>query len=114
MSSSLVSKQLRTPRAAAIAGIAFSILLLAFFWPLRRSLPPDPTYPGTCLRTHAGSVALALNLVPFAGVAFLWFVGVLRDRLGDGKIASPRCSSAARCCFWQCCLHLRPFSERSC
>jgi hypothetical protein len=27
-------------------------------------------------------VALALNLVPFAGVAFLWFVGVLRDRLG--------------------------------
>jgi uncharacterized BrkB/YihY/UPF0761 family membrane protein len=23
-----------------------------------------------------------MNLVPFAGVAFLWFVGVLRDRLG--------------------------------
>ena len=28
------------------------------------------------------TVALALNLVPFAGVAFLWFIGVLRDRLG--------------------------------
>jgi hypothetical protein len=27
-------------------------------------------------------MAFALNLVPFAGVAFLWFVGVLRDRLG--------------------------------
>jgi hypothetical protein len=27
-------------------------------------------------------VALALNLVPFAGAAFLWFVGALRDRLG--------------------------------
>jgi hypothetical protein len=23
-----------------------------------------------------------MNLVPFAGIAFLWFVGVLRDRLG--------------------------------
>ena len=27
-------------------------------------------------------MALAMNLLPFAGVAFLWFVGVLRDRLG--------------------------------
>jgi hypothetical protein len=25
---------------------------------------------------------LALNVVPFAGVAFMWFLGVLRDRLG--------------------------------
>jgi hypothetical protein len=24
-----------------------------------------------------------LNLVPFAGIAFLWFIGVLRDRLGE-------------------------------
>ena len=24
-----------------------------------------------------------MNLVPFAGVAFLWFIGVLRDRLGQ-------------------------------
>ena len=28
-------------------------------------------------------MALALNLVPFAGIAFLWFIGVLRDRLGE-------------------------------
>jgi len=28
-------------------------------------------------------VALALNLMPFAGIAFLWFIGVLRDRLGQ-------------------------------
>ena len=25
----------------------------------------------------------ALSLMPFAGIAFLWFVGVLRDRIGD-------------------------------
>jgi hypothetical protein len=28
------------------------------------------------------AVAIALNLVPFAGIAFLWFIGVLRDRVG--------------------------------
>ncbi len=28
------------------------------------------------------TVSLALNLLPFAGIAFLWFIGVLRDRLG--------------------------------
>jgi MFS family permease len=33
--------------------------------------------------TESRTVALALNLVPFAGVAFLWFIGVLRDRLGQ-------------------------------
>ncbi len=27
-------------------------------------------------------VSLALTLVPFAGIAFLWFIGVVRDRLG--------------------------------
>ncbi len=27
-------------------------------------------------------MVLALNLVPFAGIAFLWFIGVVRDRLG--------------------------------
>jgi len=25
-------------------------------------------------------VAIALNLVPFADIAFLWFIGVIRDR----------------------------------
>ena len=24
-----------------------------------------------------------MNLIPFAGIAFLWFIGVLRDRLGE-------------------------------
>jgi Na+/phosphate symporter len=28
-------------------------------------------------------VSLALNLVPYAGIAFLWFIGVIRDRLAD-------------------------------
>ena len=32
-----------------------------------------------------GSCCLALNLVPFAGIAFLWFMGVVRDRLGSNE-----------------------------
>jgi hypothetical protein len=30
-------------------------------------------------------VVLALNLLPFAGLAFLWFIGVIRDRIGAGE-----------------------------
>ena len=73
---------LRTPRAAAIAGILFSVLLIAIIALLRMSVPADPTESGAWLSTNAKTVVLALNLVPFAGIAFLWFIGVLRDRLG--------------------------------
>jgi len=73
---------LRTPRAAAVAGILFSILLVIIFWIFRSAVPADPLDPGTWLADGAGHVALALNLIPFAGIAFLWFIGVLRDRLG--------------------------------
>lgn len=73
----------KTPKAAAIAGILFCVLLLAVFWLLRISVPTDPLEPGEWLKTSSSRVAVALNLVPFAGLAFLWFIGVLRDRLGS-------------------------------
>jgi hypothetical protein len=79
----LTGARLKTPKAAAIAGIAFSALLITIFWLLRRSVPADPLDAGTWLATETKTVGLALNLVPFAGVAFLWFIGVLRDRLGQ-------------------------------
>jgi len=77
-----VAPRLRTPKAAAIAGIVFSVLLIASLWLLRLSVPADPMEVGTWLRDSSRRVALALNLVPFAGIAFMWFLGVLRDRLG--------------------------------
>jgi hypothetical protein len=46
-------------------------------------VPGDPLQPGGWLRGGETYVAIALNLVPFAGIAFLWFVGALRDRLGS-------------------------------
>src|SRR5436309_9940882 len=79
----LTRATLRTPKAAAIAGILFSILLGLVFCLLRISVPADPQEPGSWLNTNSNTVALALNLVPFAGIAFLWFIGVLRDRLGQ-------------------------------
>jgi hypothetical protein len=74
---------LKTPKAAAIAGIVFSLLLLLILWLLRTSIPADPLEPGAWLATDTRAVTVALNLVPFAGVAFLWFIGVLRDRLAQ-------------------------------
>ena len=80
---SLTQAHLKTPKAAAIAGILFSLLLTVIFWLLRSSVPADPLDHGEWLVTSSRTAALALNLIPFAGVAFLWFIGVLRDRLGS-------------------------------
>jgi hypothetical protein len=79
----LTTATLRTPKAAAVAGILFSVLLAIAFVLLRISVPADPLEPGAWLRTSSGAVVVALNIIPFAGIAFLWFIGVLRDRLGQ-------------------------------
>src|SRR6476619_1122832 len=79
----LTRANLKTPKAAAIAGMVFSVLLIVVFWLLRTSIPADPQDSGSWVQGNSGSVALALNLMPFAGIAFLWFIGVLRDRLGQ-------------------------------
>ncbi len=79
----LTRADLKSPRAAAVAGIVFSILLFAALWLLRNAIPADPLESGAWIKTGVADVALALNLIPFAGIAFLWFIGVLRDRSGQ-------------------------------
>jgi hypothetical protein len=79
----LIHGQLKTPRAAAVAGILFSILLFAEILVFQLLVQADPRETGAWLRTSSNEVAFALGLVPFAGIAFLWFIGVLRDRLGE-------------------------------
>jgi hypothetical protein len=74
---------LKTPRAAAVAGILFALLYGASLVLSRLSVPPDLTAESTWLATSGGQVALALNMAPFAGIAFLWFIGVIRDRIGN-------------------------------
>jgi hypothetical protein len=75
--------RLTTPRAAAVAGILFSVLLIICLVLIRISVPADPRDAGAWLAGSGTNVALALNLLPFSGVAFLWFIGVVRDRLGE-------------------------------
>jgi hypothetical protein len=77
-----VGRRLTTPRAAAVAGIVFSVLLTVTYALLRSSVPEDPQDSGEWLSGNADRVNFALWLVPFAGIAFLWFIGVIRDRLG--------------------------------
>jgi len=74
---------LTTPRAAAVAGILFSLLLTTSLVLIRFTVPANPQDAGDWLASRASTVGLALHLVPLAGIAFLWFIGVLRDRLGQ-------------------------------
>ena len=74
---------LTTPKGAALAGIVSSILLLGSFWLIRSAIPADPTETGGWLAPGSRTVSVALSVVPFAGVAFLWFIGVVRAHLGN-------------------------------
>jgi hypothetical protein len=78
----LTRRGLKTPRAAAIAGIIFAVLSVTAQVLMRLSVPTDAADTGAWLSGQAITVSLALRLVPFAGIAFLWFMGVVRDRLG--------------------------------
>ncbi len=75
--------RLRAPKAAAIAGIVFSVLLIISLVLILLATPSTPLDNETGLMSQAPAVLLALNLVPFAGIAFLWFMGVVRDVLGE-------------------------------
>ena len=79
-----VGRAIRTPRSAALAGVVFSILFAVALILLRTAVPSDPDEAGAWLTDsfRRNSVLLALALIPFAGLAFLWFVGVVRDRIG--------------------------------
>jgi len=81
----LTAKRLRTPRAAAIAGILFSGLLVAIMLLFLSSVPRDALDQGAWLSASLDRVVLATGLMPFAGVAFLWFIGVVRDRLANAE-----------------------------
>lgn len=78
-----IRKRLETPRAAAAAGILFALLYSTSLILIRISVPAELTADTEWLEVNARPIILALNLVPFAGIAFLWFIGVIRSHLGD-------------------------------
>jgi hypothetical protein len=77
----------RTPRAAAIAGIVFALLFVAVVVVFRLAAPATPNAAGRWLTNSSQRSAAhaAFNLVPFCGVAFLWFMGVVRSQIGDAE-----------------------------
>lgn len=80
----------RTLGAGAVAGMLFGVLF-AVCTALVRSTVGDPGDGGAWLSQGTSRVALALGLLPFAGIFFLWFIGACRQRLGlweDRFIAS--------------------------
>ena len=75
---------IRTPRAAAVAGIVFTVLFTISMVLMRLAIPEELSGSNTAswLQGNTTTLTLALTLVPFSGIAFLWFMGVVRDRLG--------------------------------
>src|SRR6516162_3413029 len=70
------------PRAAAIAGLLFSLLMIISIGIVRVAAPEVSGDQSTVNTRFGHAISLSLHLVPFAGLAFLWFIGVLRNRLG--------------------------------
>jgi len=72
------------PRAVALSGVVFASLYITSLVLVRLTVPADPTDPGAWLTDPASRswVGVAMNLVPFAGIAFLWFMAVLRNHIG--------------------------------
>jgi hypothetical protein len=75
--------RLTTPGAAALAGIIFALLFAASLVFLRLSIPSDLTGETEWITQARDYLSIAMVLMPFAGIAFLWFIGVIRDRFGE-------------------------------
>ncbi len=82
-----VSRDVRAPRAAGIAGLVFAALFVGSIL-LLRDQPGAGSTPAEVrrwfLQTDARHLAVVgLYAAPFAGIAFLWFMAVIRQNLGD-------------------------------
>lgn len=78
-----IERRLTTPRAAGVAGVLFALLFGASLILLRLALPETLLGQVVWTQQQVKSVTLATTMAPFAGITFLWFLGVIRDRLGD-------------------------------
>jgi hypothetical protein len=82
----LVGRDLRAPRAAGVAGLLFAVLFVGSLL-LLRDQPGAGSSADEIARWYLGDEAgrvglIGLYLAPFAGIAFLWFIAVIRSHLG--------------------------------
>lgn len=75
-------RRLSTPRAAAAAGVLFALLFGTALVLIRLALPEGAEPGSQWLREGSTNLKVAATIMPFAGIAFLWFMGVVRDGLG--------------------------------
>jgi hypothetical protein len=73
---------LTTPRAAAVAGVLFALLFGATLILIRVKMPEGVGNSAEWLDSQKDGISTATKLMPFAGITFLWFIGVVRDNLG--------------------------------
>jgi hypothetical protein len=75
-------QRLTTPRAAAFAGVLFALLFGTVLVLTRTALPAGGQLGSQWVDGSSQRLRIAVVLMPFAGIAFLWFIGVVRDGLG--------------------------------
>jgi hypothetical protein len=76
-------RTLTTPRSAALSGVVFAVTFTLGVVLLRSSIPEDPFADPAWVEGASTRLTVALALMPLAGIAFLWFMGVVRDRQGE-------------------------------
>ena len=81
----LARQRLKAPRSAAIAGIVFALLYGSAMTLVALAIGTDNVVTSTWLETNSSTVSFAMLMIPYAGIAFLWFIGVIRDQLGDAE-----------------------------
>ncbi|MET0716668.1 MAG: hypothetical protein ABWY57_17345 [Mycetocola sp.] len=80
----VVPRPLDSPRAAAIAGVLFAVLFGTSMVLVRVALPDEVHPEAGWLDEHATMLLrIGIAIVPFAGITFLWFIGVVRDRFKE-------------------------------
>ena len=65
-----------------MAGILFGLLFGATLILIRVKMPEGVGDSAEWLDSQKGGILTATKLMPFAGITFLWFIGVVRDNLG--------------------------------
>ncbi|MEU9301171.1 hypothetical protein [Streptomyces sp. NPDC048269] len=77
--------RLKTPRAAGMAGVGFALLLGAAIVLMRIATPTGDAADAPIDPDKRWAVQVALEIVPFAGIFFLWFMGALRAHTGEAE-----------------------------
>jgi hypothetical protein len=85
MNRTRVLAAVRRPESAAVAGLVFAAILGWVLVLLHGVAPEEPADAVTWAldETRRSTLNLALTLMPFAGIAFLWFIAVIRAHLGS-------------------------------